>query len=781
MLSRKLTAEKRPQTAADGESQNIHDEPDDPDDPVAQPDLQSTPSAEGATSTPAVDNDPRTPGRERTSSPVQSAFTTTPRKRVKVAFATDMQYSTRFNGKRYDSLSGQSTIIGVKSKKLCGYKVMTRKCFRCESGTPHVCMGVYEGTSRGMEPQATVDLLVKNRHLDEAGVVVVAYAGDDDASSVCAIKKASDHHIQKWSDHNHTKKALSRALWKISGAFRKFDIKMINYFLSCYGAAVKQNVKKVEATRKAILNIVPHAFGTHTNCGDWCEYLKDPEAYKHKHFDVTNNLVNESDGNNLSNSGLHSALTRLFEGYAAKAEAIAPGGSSQKCEAANNVFCSKSSKRTFTGGTMRHFYKISGGVCQINEGTQYAGKVFEKLNMSPSRRGLKYRMKKDVWRSQVAQIKLRKATKARRRALLKLRNNMKDKYQRTEGVVYESNMVFHQPAQEDVRCGGEVIPITDLPMPAVADIKFVYFDTETNGFGQIIQISAKLEGKEGKTFSAYAYPMNGISAQANKTNRLSLEGGELCYNGKPVESASLINCLRRFLEYLKSLGGPVVLVAHNAEFDLRHAIDSFADYFLLPEFASVVVGATDTVPIMKENPTVLHDVEEILKQGLNTDGVVTNVRKGRANVRTVQRPDSTKFIPIVSQSVLATRYIPNFRGGDAHEALYDCIILEDLCTALDVCRETLAARTKPLSAFVNRRVELLNKKKFAPGLAAMIVPKVISTQTVNKLAEMAFTIPKLAEKLQADGEKDFASFLKKEIINKAASVNAIIDIVKRMS
>ena len=65
-----------------------------------------------------------------------------------------------------------------------------------------------------------------------------------------------------------------------------------------------------------------------------------------------------------------------------------------------------------------------------------------------------------------------------------MRNNMKERHLQSEGVVYESNMAFHQPAQDNVRCGGEVTPIPDRPLPPLCDIKFVFFDTETNGYGQ---------------------------------------------------------------------------------------------------------------------------------------------------------------------------------------------------------------------------------------------------------------------------------------------------------
>jgi len=102
--------------------------------------------------------------------------------------------------------------------------------------------------------------------------------GDDDSSSLAALRRESDHVIDKWSDLNHARKALSNALWKTPGLPQAVG----DYFRKMFGIAVKQHKGDVEGTRAAILAVVPHAFGDHSSCGAWCDHHRDPENYRHK-------------------------------------------------------------------------------------------------------------------------------------------------------------------------------------------------------------------------------------------------------------------------------------------------------------------------------------------------------------------------------------------------------------------------------------------------------------------------------------------------------------------
>ena len=44
---------------------------------------------------------------------------------------------------------------------------------------------------------------------------------------------------------------------------------------------VKQNERKPADVKIALLNVVPHSYGEHESCGEWCGYVRNPERYKH--------------------------------------------------------------------------------------------------------------------------------------------------------------------------------------------------------------------------------------------------------------------------------------------------------------------------------------------------------------------------------------------------------------------------------------------------------------------------------------------------------------------
>ncbi|XP_034253386.1 uncharacterized protein LOC117652526 isoform X2 [Thrips palmi] len=720
---------------AHGDARFDSNDEDDPDE-LQTPAQPSTPrGTANATSTDHATPPPNVP-------PEDSPFTTTPRRRTRIGVSIDMQFSTRFNGKKYDSLAGQSTMIGLKSKKICGWESLTRKCWKCERGRPHLCKGVFKGSAKAMEPEAAVRLICKNSSLNEANVVVAAVAGDDDAASASAIRHNSTTHIVKWSDHNHTVKSVKNGLFVIQARFPKiFPKSYINYFLSCYSTAVKQNKGNPKGLRRNLKALVPHAFGDHGTCGAWCGFIKNPATYKHKYF--------EDNGKDLAAcEPLRRDLEAHFRRYIIRAATIAPAASSQKNEAVNNVFISKSAKRTFTGGTWRHTYAIASGVAQTNIGTSYQKNVYSALALSPSKGGDKYREKKDVWRKRVAHIKSQQAAKIRRKYLAQHRSRVKVHVEGGEGISYEPGMGFNRPVDESVRSGGVVEPVVQRPVPDHNDIKLIYFDVETDGHGNIIEMGAKCDDGDHATFQKYAYPPKDITEHVTRVTSLSIIEGELCYKGNAVTCSSLFAVINSFFVFLRKFEKPIVLIAHHAHSDAYALIKGCADFYLLPSLAELVIGFVDTLPLFKKNPVIL--AEALAEQSLEN-----------------------KMKLSFSQSTLASKYVPNFRLEDAHGALYDSEILLQLCTALDVTRQDLLSNITLLSHFVDRQVELRNKKIFSPGLAVMVGPG-ISKMTTEKIAEKGFTVGALAQKLLDDGQERFAQWFK-DLNNRKTALVAVID------
>ena len=76
-----------------------------------------------------------------------------------------------------------------------------------------------------------------------------------------------------------------------------------------------------ESTRKALLNIVPHAFDDIINCGEWCGYNEDPKNYKHKIL---------PNGEGLKGGDLGKKLNRIFSNFADNASKLTPCASTKK-------------------------------------------------------------------------------------------------------------------------------------------------------------------------------------------------------------------------------------------------------------------------------------------------------------------------------------------------------------------------------------------------------------------------------------------------------------------
>ena len=79
--------------------------------------------------------------------------------------------------------------------------------------------------------------------------------------------------------------------------------KVIEYFGKCFSYAIAQNAGDVDGLKQSIDLIVPHAFGNHENCKEWCGYKRGVEAYKHKDLPY---------GKDLTGDNLKKALEEVF-------------------------------------------------------------------------------------------------------------------------------------------------------------------------------------------------------------------------------------------------------------------------------------------------------------------------------------------------------------------------------------------------------------------------------------------------------------------------------------
>jgi len=191
--------------------------------------------------------------------------------------AYDMGWNKRSTGTRYDSISGHGIMVGGKSKKVIGFKAMSKDCSDCKvlkrkhgDSIPipdHECVKNHDGSSKSMECEAI--LLMAIEALDK-GFSIETIVADDDTTmkktlrydykmlvEIGEMKKEdwptdSDsgrkltcgrlpHHIPApkfLADFNHRVKSVGKAIYALAGLSKKKSsvtkdmAKRINYYWS---------------------------------------------------------------------------------------------------------------------------------------------------------------------------------------------------------------------------------------------------------------------------------------------------------------------------------------------------------------------------------------------------------------------------------------------------------------------------------------------------------------------------------------------------------------------
>ena len=170
-----------------------------------------------------------------------------------------------------------------------------------------------------------------------------------------------------------------------------------------------------------------------------------------------------------------------------------------------------------------------------------------------------------------------------------------------EGTQYESNMGILSTNVIDsivniVGVNEEIIEDDEMSRSACITI---FFDLETSSFSRksdILQIAAQYKKS---TFSVYVNPVQKIAQQASDANGLTNVNGQLMLNGTTVTSVPLKLALHTFHSFITKLKNSVVLVAHNCRFDSSILINSIKKMLMIDDFGSVVIGFSDTLPLIK--------------------------------------------------------------------------------------------------------------------------------------------------------------------------------------
>ncbi|KAK2578741.1 hypothetical protein KPH14_001033 [Odynerus spinipes] len=266
---------------------------------------------------------------------------------VRLFVSYDMGYSKRGSGQQYDSLNGYSAIIGALSRRVLDY-TRNRKCHACDLGLGkdvHDCRMNFHGSVKAMEASAAVELITQSKILTEKNVEVGVFIGDDDSSSIRAVRNATDRIIVKQSDRNHASKGVRNVLYKTANDknVKGMSADAIKYLHRCYTYAVAQNQGNSTALAASLRNIPYHAYDQHDNCGKWCGYL-------------------------------------------------------------NAVMARKAPKALCYSLSESADYRYASAVCQKNEGEKYVHSVLQKVELSPAKQPV-FKAKRQLLKKERSQLR----------------------------------------------------------------------------------------------------------------------------------------------------------------------------------------------------------------------------------------------------------------------------------------------------------------------------------------------------------------------------------------
>ncbi|XP_044594883.1 uncharacterized protein LOC123272250 [Cotesia glomerata] len=620
-----------------------------------------------------------------------------------------MGWSKRGNGRSYDSLNGYGCIIGFLSGKVLDYGTCNRKCLLCDLGHPkedHDCRLNFQGSAKAMEP--TVGALFANNSsiLKESGLKVRVLIGDEDSSTISAVRKGTTETMFKFSDSNHLHRLFSNDVYGLRLHHNEMRTKQVpEHILKCLSYAIAQNKGKSRELAAAMLSIPDHLFNHHENCGSWC-HRAEPNSKQQTIL--------------LKNINLYNALKEIFTKYARSAEKFCIAASSQANESVNNIMAHKAPKNCCYSRSESADYRYASAICTKNEGDSHVMAVNEKLSLSPGKHTAFYTSRLDRTRLKRSNKSQLPSTKRRRLVLSKKRNDLKKKNERSEGIQYQSNCGFQNLPTYTVEELIDQASYVDFPNLISSDLsKLVYFDLETSGFNktdEILQIAAQCDEYK---FNVYITPTKEINFEASEHTGLKNINGQLYFWRDQVLTVCLEDALRAFKQFLSKLKEPCLLVAHNASFDISHLVRAFFKCDMINDFR-MICGFSDSLPLFKKH---------------------FNERSGEGAFKL---------------ETLAKEFLQEESSGAFHEASYDVYVLKSL-VCFYIANEDIFKNAKTYADSVNHVIEPRKINNKLPSLKPL--KGTLKDGMLRKLAKESLTIEVLQKKFDEEGEEGLLSTL----------------------
>lgn len=637
----------------------------------------------------------------------------------------DMGWQRRGTGRSANSLSGHGSLIGYHSGKILAFGSRKMSCRYCEvadkqgkTTEPHDCRRNWSGSSKAMEPSLGVELLKKTQSQNAKVKTLIM---DEDSTTIAHVRRDYDADMVKWSDINHAKKCLSNAIYRIQPKYKKqLTPKVIKYFKKNYAYVLAQNKGKVDELRSGIISILPHVFGDHSSCGEWCGYMKNSDSYKHKSLPK---------GQDLQGDELRADLEKIFELHACNAEKLAPAGSTMANESWNNTVASKAPKARHYSSSESLDFRISAAAAQKNMSPEYLNDAFQRKTLSPSM-SLKKHASKLIEKSRKRKAQAQTKTFKRRRLELgETRTSRLKSLELREGESYRSG-VDMEHTSDITQIPSIIKQAKPTPLQANPVHTFVFFDLETTDMeadASICQIAAVAPNS---TFNVYTLPEKQISRGASSVTHLQLHDSVLTHKGNIVSSTSIEKGIEGFTSFLNTYTS-VVLCGHNVKnFDTVHLLRHINTSGLRSSFDQAVVGFSDTLPMFRQMfpERSTHSQENLVRD------------------------------------LLGESY-------DAHNALGDCKALKDLVMKTSSEKDMLQYSFEVQWAWNNVQHSMLirqNKLSFGP----IISKKIISQYFASKSAASGLSLQHLQLAFHRNGELGLRALLTEKGPDNKARVSA---------
>ncbi|XP_046590208.1 uncharacterized protein LOC124293408 [Neodiprion lecontei] len=342
---------------------------------------------------------------------------------VNIIVSYDMGWSKRGNGRSYNSLNGYGTITGFLSVKVLDFASRNKKCRRCTAGhdkSDHDCRQNFSGSAKAMDPDVGATLVNDSTILKETGLNVKVLIGDEDSSTIAAVRQNNPQSVHELTDANHLRKNFMSALYDLRKNFKEMrDKEVIPHLKKCFSYALVQNKGDSANLTKSLRNIPEHFIGRHENCGTWC---KEP----HK-------IV-------LQNVQQYAKLSEIFEKYAGNAAKFSVVASRQPNESFNNMMAHKTPENCCYSLSKAADYRLVSTVCTKNEGEMYILNVNSKyLNLSPGKYTKSFSKKLDQKKKKRAVKAKLASSKARRNVLAQKTETRRKSMEKSEGTRYKRN------------------------------------------------------------------------------------------------------------------------------------------------------------------------------------------------------------------------------------------------------------------------------------------------------------------------------------------------------